>query len=161
MKSWEDVPRRYRASYKPCPVCGGAMARHARQCRSCSEYIPREAAHYAWKGDAARDTTKRSRIQSRLSLEGVTCERCATAPATDRHHIDGDTGHNARANLALLCRRCHMIVDGRLERFVSAPRRAPQPPKPCAECHRPYKPLSRGLCHTCYERQRRRAAASR
>ena len=117
MRTWAEIPRRWQASYKPCPSCGGPMAKHARQCRRCSVYIMRGENHVAWKGDAALSATKRERIQKRLSLDGVTCERCQVAPATDRHHVDGDPGNNARSNIACLCRRCHMIVDGRLESF--------------------------------------------
>lgn len=115
--SWDEVPRRWIASYKPCPVCAGPMARHARECQRCSQYIKRGESHYAWKGDAASTTTKRERIQKRISLKGVVCESCRVAPATDRHHIDSDPGNNVRENIALLCRRCHMTADGRLERF--------------------------------------------
>lgn len=77
---------------------------------------PRGEGHYAWKGDAASTTTKRERTQALFPVGGP-CERCGEAPSTDRHHIDGDTGNNVRGNIAILCRRCHMIVDGRLERL--------------------------------------------
>lgn len=53
-----------------------------------------------------------------------------------------------------LCRRCHMIEDGRMRQFmVHALLPKAQPPKPCAECDRLYKPLRRGLCDPCYGRQ--------
>jgi predicted amidophosphoribosyltransferase len=85
------------------------------------------------------------------------CERCGK-PATERHHKDGDTGNNVRSNLAFLCRRCHMIEDGRLARFEALARanarRQAQPPKPCANCGRPAKPLRRGLCGACAEYRR-------
>ena len=53
-----------------------------------------------------------------------------------------------------LCRRCHMIEDGRLTALVervTAPREV-QAPKPCTECGQPSKPLARGLCKRCYRR---------
>lgn len=123
MKTWETIPRRWRASYKSCPTCSGPMAKHARQCQRCSVHIMRLERHVFWKGDAARAETKRERIQKRLSLEGVTCERCAAVPATDRHHIDSDPGNSALSNIACLCRRCHMVVDGRLAAFRAVGRR--------------------------------------
>lgn len=52
-----------------------------------------------------------------------------------------------------LCRRCHMVEDGRLATFVIATKE----PSPCLECSRVYKPLRHGLCARC-ETRRRRAA---
>lgn len=75
----------------------------------------------------------------------------------ERHHRDGDTANNEAANIAFLCRRCHMEIDGRLAAFLSLPKRQPDPPKPCSECGRLMKPLRRGLCGACNERARRAA----
>jgi len=72
-------------------------------------------AHPFWKGDAASTTTKRERAQKLYLL--AACEICG-AKAVDRHHIDGDTGNNTPENIARLCRRCHMTVDGRLAVFA-------------------------------------------
>lgn len=54
-----------------------------------------------------------------------------------------------------LCRRCHMIEDGRMATFMAqanAPKN--QPPKPCIDCGQPSKPLRKGRCHRCNERRR-------
>lgn len=67
----------------------------------------------AWKGEGARKNTKRRRAMRRYSLGD--CERCGK-PAVDRHHRDGDPGHNEPENVAFLCRRCHLVIDGRMER---------------------------------------------
>lgn len=123
--------------------------------------IPRGASHYAWKGDDAPDTTKRSRIQRRLSLDGVICAAGGCeAPATDRHHIDGDTGNNRLENIRCLCRRHHMEEDGRLERLIqlareNAQRQAAKPPTPCVTCESERGPKRRGRCPACSEYQRR------
>ena len=54
------------------------------------------------------------------------CEACGVKPARERHHKDGDPQHNERSNVAFLCARCHMVVDGRLEAFLAqAIERAP------------------------------------
>jgi hypothetical protein len=45
------------------------------------------------------------------------CERCQTKPAIDRHHKDDNTLNNSPENIMALCRRCHMIVDGRLAKL--------------------------------------------
>ena len=67
-----------------------------------------------WKGDLARPESKRARAQRAYSLGP--CQECGK-PAIDRHHRDGDIGNNDLSNIAILCRRCHMIEDGRLERL--------------------------------------------
>jgi hypothetical protein len=52
------------------------------------------------------------------------CEDCGSAPATHRHHVNGDTHDNRRANLRFLCPRCHMTGDGRLASFTETGRRS-------------------------------------
>ena len=112
--------------------------------------------HYAWKGDAATETTKRERIQRLLSLEGVTCEHDGCKkPAVDRHHVDGDTGNNDLSNIRCLCRLHHMEEDGRLAAFIAAGQHKLHPPKPCIICEQPRKPLRKGRCGACNEYLRR------
>ena len=41
------------------------------------------------------------------------CESCNTNPAIDRHHVDNNTQNNERSNVQFLCRKCHMVADGR------------------------------------------------
>lgn len=71
-----------------------------------------------WKGDNASIVAARARIARRMPLAGVTCVDCDN-PAYDRHHIDDNPWNNERDNIAVLCRRCHMIWDGRLDAFIS------------------------------------------
>ena len=35
------------------------------------------------------------------------CEICESTINLNRHHIDGNTSHNTRQNVAFLCSRCH------------------------------------------------------
>jgi hypothetical protein len=116
----------------------------------------RGPAHPAWKGDAARPEAKRTRAR-RLYRLGA-CERCGAA-ATDRHHEDGDTGNNTPENVRLLCRRCHMAVDGRLEQFrengAQAAVRSRKAPQPCVLCGQLAKKRWKGRCHACEEFRRR------
>lgn len=44
---------------------------------------------------------------------GYECMDC-DAPAVDRHHIDGNHYNDAPSNIVMLCRRCHMLRDGRI-----------------------------------------------
>lgn len=155
-----------------CPTCGRRRHRGVGgECSTCTNYrrkhgearpfgagdgrainARRGENHGGWKGDAA--TVKSGRMRARKNYRQLgTCERCGT-PATDRHHRNGNTLDNSQENIAHLCRRCHMIVDGRLDRFraINPP---PKAPKPCAVCGRPSKPLRKGRCHACNEYFRR------
>jgi hypothetical protein len=103
--------------------------------------------HHNWKGDAAGKSAKRFRAH-RFPLGP--CEECGK-PGIDRHHKDGDVGDNARENVAILCRKCHMLADGRLAAFLAnnpAPNKRVDP-VPCRVCRRPAKPLRRGRCSAC------------
>ena len=72
--------------------------------------------HGHWKGAAALEGSKRVRAQRAYDLAGVTCEYSGgcSKRAAERHHGDGDPGNNDRSNVAFLCRRHHMLIDGRL-----------------------------------------------
>ena len=107
-----------------------------------------------WKGDQALPDSKRGRARRRYRLGP--CNRCGK-PGVDRHHRDDNTGNNEPENVEILCRRCHMEIDGRLAIFrsTSASLRGPQPPNVCENCKRPMKPLRRGRCHACNEYRRR------
>ena len=141
-------------TYDRCPDCGGWKAIKAYRCRYCTPKIL-EAAERRWKPDATVGT-KRKRARARVELL-ATCQNCGQHKPTERHHIDGDTGNNERDNIAILCRRCHMEVDGRLTALRTA-QREPGPAKICSECGKfsTGKYLRRGLCHACNERKRRR-----
>jgi hypothetical protein len=109
-----------------------------------------------WKGDAARPSTKRCRARRLFKLSQ--CEICGVK-ATDRHHKDGDTGNNVRENIQILCRKCHMTVDGRLDAFLEAAKKnhiaTRKEPQKCNNCERFRKPLRKGLCGQCNEYLRR------
>jgi len=132
-----------------CNRCSGYFYRTGRERPSNPKGGVSGPAHWKWKGDRARTTTKRSRARRKFVNLG-TCEECGEKPATERHHKDEDTGNNARENLVFVCRLCHMKIDGRLEKLHEARRKVPiKPPKPCARCGKPTKPLRRGRCSAC------------
>jgi hypothetical protein len=111
--------------------------------------------HPNWIGDDIRSPdASRERVRKKYTQLGA-CERCREVNATDRHHKDSNPFNNVRSNLAFLCRRCHMIEDGRLERFAALPKVEPKPPTPCIVCSKLYKPLRKGRCHSCNEYYRR------
>lgn len=154
-----------------CSTCGKMKAlTFGGQCHACNEYKRRTGnprpfgledgrkiaasrgnTHYAWKGDEAGTNTKRNRARRIYPLGP--CVFCGQ-PGTDRHHRDENTGNNAPENIAILCRSCHMKIDGRLDALHQIDRH--QPAKLCINCHRPSKPLRRGRCHACHEYLTRR-----
>lgn len=101
---------------RDCPTCGITFVPRFSRVTFCSKACSKAGPNNPqWKGDAAPENTKRMRAHQVLSLEGRTCEfEGCDAPAKDRHHIDGDTGNNDPNNLKALCRRHHMLEDGRL-----------------------------------------------
>jgi len=109
-----------------------------------------------WMGDGVSKNGGRKRARRLFGL-GL-CEKCGEK-ATDRHHKDDNTANNCPENIAILCRKCHMAVDGRSAKLAawSPVHNQPEPPKPCNQCTRLYKPLRRGLCSLCYDRLRRSA----
>lgn len=119
--------------------------------------IRRGSNHPSWKGDDANTGTKRARAQRMFAL--TICERCGEADARDRHHRDGNTGNNCRKNIAILCRRCHMIEDGRLLKLKKLAKHNSEvrrkPPRPCRTCNRVATQFWRGECHRCNEYRRR------
>ena len=105
--------------------------------------------HPRWRGEEVLPQAGRSRALRRFSLAGRTCAECEVAPAVLRHHWDGDPLNNAVTNVVFLCKRCHQRIHLSL------------PPRPCAECGRSSKRLTRGLCDACYWRSRHPSAAPR
>ncbi len=109
--------------------------------------------HPCWSGANISPNGGRKRARKIYPLGD--CEICGK-PATDRHHADGNTANNAATNVVIVCRRCHMEIDGRLTKLADCGRqRKPDPPKPCSRCERLYRPLRRGLCSRCYDKDRR------
>lgn len=115
--------------------------------------VRRGAGHPSWRGELASTEAGHARARRRYPLGA--CVRCGR-PATDRHHKDADPLNNEPSNVEVLCRRCHMETDGRLEAFISARlARPPKGPQPCQDCGRPCKPRRKGRCEPCYYRSRK------
>lgn len=63
------------------------------------------------------------------------CEVCGARPAAERHHKSGDTDDNQRENILLVCRTCHRVVDGRLERLSARRHEVSQQRTHCRHGH--------------------------
>ena len=97
----------YLRAKTPCPNCGSPKKKGSKLCRACYRIEPRE--RYSTDKRAARVLAR-----AHFALP-ETCERCERAPAAERHHLDGDPFHNVASNIMGVCRRCHMVLDGRLD----------------------------------------------
>ena len=67
-----------------------------------------------WKGDNALPNQGNKRAIKRFKINN--CGLCGNI-AIDRHHRDGNTLNNDSKNVQPLCRRCHMKIDGRLDKL--------------------------------------------
>lgn len=65
-----------------------------------------------WKGDLA--TVAAGYLRARTMYPSKPCSTCGKK--AEIHHRDGNTLNNEPTNIDFLCRRCHMLADGRMER---------------------------------------------
>lgn len=99
------------------------MAATRTACQDCGKTLPRcskaTLCRACWLKPALGDGHGRAR--RRYPLDGRECEYdgCSES-AVDRHHVNGNTLDNERENIAFYCRRHHMAIDGRLDRFAGA-----------------------------------------
>lgn len=140
-------------------ICGCGQSPKLKTSRYCPGHHmqvrnTRGSVHPNWKGNAASNCAGRFRAKRRFSLGQ--CDMC-DKPARDRHHKDDNPLNNSPENVLTLCRRCHMIVDGRLDALIEIARRPREmvEAKPCVNCGERYKPLRKGRCHCCNEYFRR------
>jgi hypothetical protein len=139
---WTDDRRKPNYTFA-CQECGATVSKYVRPshkrprfcAKSCSTKFSMRsqsrrdansltgARHHRWTGDAVSEKGGRKRA---LKLyRPMPCQACG-AERSERHHIDGNTANNEHGNVAMLCRRCHMRSDGRLE-LVREQMRAIQP----------------------------------
>jgi len=68
-----------------------------------------------WKGDQIKMQSGRLRAERKFKISK--CEKCGHK-AHDRHHKNGNPINNESGNIQILCRRCHMIEDGRMNQLI-------------------------------------------
>lgn len=117
---------------------------------------PTYSNHYAWRGDEATSESKRSRTARRYPVKGVLCQRCEKLPSHDRYHKDGNLDNIDPENIMLVCRRCCMELDGRLDALKTFDHsKLVKSPQQCIVCRKFAKPLRKSRCHSCNEYYRR------
>lgn len=115
--------------------------------RTSPRAIKKMGAHNPrWKGDLASRGAGRSRARALYDLGP--CEECGGA-GFDRHHRDGDTLNNDPSNVRVLCRRCHMLEDGRLDRLRTMGPKGKKGPRPCRNCGRMIASIRSIRCGAC------------
>jgi len=72
--------------------------------------------HPNWKGGDISVRSGRTRAE-RTYPGQHNCVICGKK--AERHHIDGNTANNEPQNIEMLCRRCHMTKDGRIDHLKS------------------------------------------
>ena len=65
-----------------------------------------------WKGKVIKSDSGRARARRNYTVRHP-CEFCGN-PKVERHHRDDDPWNNTPPNIQWLCRRHHMIIDGRM-----------------------------------------------
>jgi hypothetical protein len=117
-KSKTNPRDKHRNPLGVCPDCGGTKLKRAMRCRPCANRARTGESRTDFPSEAAgRYRARRTRSTRECEYEGC------TATGIDRHHVDGDPLNNDPSNIAVYCRRHHMMVDGRLQ---AAATRAPE-----------------------------------
>jgi hypothetical protein len=170
------------ADIRTCPHCGKDHQPTQAGLRN-SYYICRACQVIVNARRRASPTFSQAVKQARIFVQDLNartlCAHCGVQPIEwhNPEHVDLNRQHFRISALVAggspiaaieaeierctpLCRRCHMIEDGRMKAFVALPKHRgrrprrvpPKPPSPCAECGRLCKPLWRGLCRRDYSR---------
>ncbi len=131
MSAKSQIGRKPNVSFR-CEECDALVVKYIRPShpreRFCSRHCsmvaamrdPQRAAsvrlvgeaNAMWQGDAV--SVEGGRKRARRMYKAGPCTKCGD-PKSERHHINGDTANNTPENVELLCRKCHMTEDGRLE----------------------------------------------
>lgn len=75
------------------------------------------SANPRWAGDAVTKSGGRQRAR-RLFPGPQICEIAGCGKQAERHHKDDNTANNDPSNIAFLCRRHHVLADGRMSRLA-------------------------------------------
>jgi hypothetical protein len=128
----------------------GSMEAHTRwhQRKFCS----RACAHAHRRPENPSPALGRQRANRLFPLDGP-CKHCGR-PAQHRHHIDGNSLNNRPENIALVCARCHVLVEHpeSIDRLRAA---RPAGQNVCISCGQWSKHIWKDRCPRCYAQHRR------
>jgi hypothetical protein len=105
--------------------------------------------HPRWQGEDVGENAGRMRVRRAIPITGM-CDECGMRPAVDRHHTDANPRNPDPGNIRLLCRYCHMTIDGRLAALHPAPTA-----RTCGNCGASFIAVTADRCRACAEYRRR------
>ena len=124
----------------------------SREYKPDNRSLPKGAEHKHWKGDAVGYAALHEWVRKNKP-EPVLCEDCGLVPPKDLANIRSDKNEDTYTrdlgNWEYLCRRCHMLKDGRMKNLKRG-----RKPKEFAPCGRDI--AARGICLKQYNYERRR-----
>lgn len=102
-------------TYK-CKICGKEFDyRKTRGTQVCSEECYRKLLSDMRKGEKNPRFNNGWRQYINVLNDIKLCKNCGRKYNLETHHIDGNNRNNKKSNLIKVCRRCHMILDGRFK----------------------------------------------
>lgn len=112
---------------KVCPFCGVDFMAYDPRLVYCSKECSDDNLRVTRRGEgnsnwSANPTRHAGSQRARYWYDLQPCEVCGSEKS-ERHHRDGDSRNNERSNIMFLCRRHHMIEDGRMQRLHQANQR--------------------------------------
>ena len=106
MKSWAKI--------KKCPICEKEFTWKDTRGKTCSKACFKKFQSNDKIGEKNPRFNNGWRQYHRIMKDKNNCENCGRKYNLETHHKDGDRKNNKPENLTKVCRRCHMILDGRL-----------------------------------------------
>lgn len=127
-------------THRHCIDCGGPLGwfrNKPSRCRAC----------YLKQSQSRRSAHRRA---NEITHSIKACEVCGSSQNLERHHLDNNPFNNSPDNVQVLCRRCHMEIDGRLGWAAK-----PKIRKTCLHCDgsfevRPSSAHQTFCCRPCY-----------
>jgi len=99
-----------------CKICGKQFDyRITRGTQVCSKKCHKKLLSVIKIGEL-NPRFNNGRIQyHRIKSDIISCENCGSKNHLDIHHKDSNCKNNIPSNLIKVCRRCHMLLDGRFK----------------------------------------------
>jgi hypothetical protein len=97
-----------------CKICNKEFKATRRSKQTCSQECFYKLLSIGKIGKKNPKFNNGHRQWKRIMKDINCCENCGRKYKLEVHHKDGNQKNNNRDNLMKVCRRCHMLIDGRL-----------------------------------------------